>query len=143
MSLHTDSITRYVTDSPAAIARAVALTMMADASVHPKELDALDAIDLYAKLGLTREEFLGVASECFADAMLDMRARDRLTLLDDALVDRILADVQDPRARELAYRASVALLPADGRLNDSELAVLQRMLDTWRLPRATVEGVLS
>ena len=143
MRPQTDAITSYATDSPAAIARAVALTMMADASLHPKELDALDAIDLYAQLGLTREQFLSVASDCFADAMLDMRNRDRLTLLDDSLVDRILAAVQNPRARELAYRASVALLPADGRLSEAELAVLQRMLDTWQLPRATVQGVLS
>lgn len=143
MSQHKDTITAYCTDSPAAVARAVALTMMADASFHPKELDALDAIDLYTQLGITRDQFLSVASDCFADAMLDMRNRDRMTLLDDALVDRILADVQDPRARALAYKASVALLPADGRLNEGELAVLQRMLDTWRLPRATVEGVLS
>jgi hypothetical protein len=126
-----------------AVARAVTLTMMADASMHPKELDALDAMNLYADLGLTREQFLHIASECFADALIDMRERDRSTLLDDALVDRILGAVHDPQARALAYRASVALLPADGRLNDGELAVLQRMLDRWQLPRATVEGVLG
>ena len=126
-----------------AVARAVALTMMADASLHPKELDALDAMNLYAELGLTRDQFLTIASECFADAMLDMRERDRPTLLDDVLVDRVLGDVHDAEARALAYRASVALLPADGRLSEGELAVLQRMLDRWQLPRATVEGVLG
>lgn len=130
-------------DRPLAIARAVALTMMADASLHPKELEALDGMNLYADLGLTRDEFLHIASECFADAMLDMRERDRATLLDDVLVDRVLSDVREPEARALAYRASVALLPADGRLSEGELAVLQRMLDQWQLPRATVEGVLG
>lgn len=141
--MNTISITSYAKNSPAAVARAVALTMMADASLHPRELDALDAIDLYAELGISRDEFLTVASECFADAMADMRARDRNALVDDALVDRILADVEDPRARAVAYRASVALLPADGHLNETELAVLQRMLDHWRLPRATVAGVFA
>jgi hypothetical protein len=117
--------------------------MMADASLHPKELQALDAMNLFADLGLTREQFLHIASECFADAMLDLRERDRATLLDDVLVDRVLGDVRDPEARALAYRAAVALLPADGRLCEGELAVLQRMLDQWQLPRATVEGVLG
>jgi hypothetical protein len=125
------------------VARAVALTMMADASVHPKELDVLDTLNLYAELGLTRDQFLTIASECFADAMLDMRERDRPTLLDDVLVDRVLGDVRDPEARALTYRVAVALLPADGRLSEGELAVLQRMLDRWQLPRATVEGVLG
>lgn len=124
-------------------ARAIALAMMADASLHPRELDALDAANLYDELGVTREQFLGIAAECFADAMIDMRDRDRATLLDDALIDRILGDVEDPAHRALAYRACVALLPADGRLNPGELTVLQRMLDRWHLPRATVEGVLG
>lgn len=140
---HPDAAKSASAEHATAVARAVALTMMADASLHPKELDALDAMNLYADLGLTRDQFLHIASECFADAMLDMRERDRATLLDDVLVDRVLSDVRDPEARALAYRASVALLPADGRLSEGELAVLQRMLDQWQLPRATVEGVLG
>jgi len=124
-----------------AAARAIALAMMADASLHPRELDALDSVNVYSELGVTRDQFVGIAAECFADAMTDMRDRDRATLIDDVLVDRILGDVEDPGHRALAYRACVALLPADGRLNPGELAVLQRMLDRWQLPRATVEGV--
>jgi hypothetical protein len=106
-------------------------------------LDALDVINVYRELGMSRDEFLTVASECFTDVLTDMQSRDRTALLDDALVDRVLADVEDPRASAVAYRASVALLPADGRVSEAELAVLQRMLDTWQLPRATVEGVLA
>jgi DnaJ-domain-containing protein 1 len=126
-----------------AIARVVALAMFADASVHPAELAALEAHGLLAELGLTRDQFLAVASDCFTDAMVDMRARSRNHLLDDALVDRELARVDDPQARVLAYRAAVALLPADGRLHDGELALLQRMVEAWQLPRATVDGVLE
>lgn len=137
------AITPYPKNSPAAVARTVVLAMMADASMHPRELEALDHVSLFDTLGLSRERFLTIASECFADAMADMRARDRADLIDDALVDRILADVDDPQARALAYRAAVAVLPADGQLNQAELAVLQRMLDHWRLPRATVEGVFG
>lgn len=143
MNRQSDFADRHPSGASTAVARAVALTLMADASVHPKELDALDALNLYAELGLTRDQFLTIASECFADAMLDMRERDRPTLLDDVLVDRVLGDVHDAEARALAYRASVALLPADGHLSEGELAVLQRMLDRWQLPRATIEGVLG
>lgn len=125
-----------------AIARVVALAMFADASVHPAELDALEAQGLFAELGMTRGRFLAVASDCFADAMVDMRARGRSHLLDDDRVDRELARIGNPQSHALAYRATVALLPADGRLHQGELALLQRMLDAWDMPRATLEGAL-
>jgi hypothetical protein len=55
----------------------------------------------------------------------------------------MLDAVDDPDCRALAYRLAVTLLPADGQLAEPELALLQRMLDRWKLPRATVEGVLA
>jgi hypothetical protein len=133
----------YARNSPAAVSRVVALTMMADASFHPRELAALDEMAPWRELGISREGFLSVASETFADLMCDMRTRDRLTLLDEQIVNAMLDAVDDPDQRALAYRLAVVLLPADGQLAEPELALLQRMLDRWKLPRATVEGVLA
>jgi hypothetical protein len=137
------ALTSYPRNSPAAIARVVALAMLADATVHPREIDAIDALGLHQELGISRDAFLTIVSECFAEAMIDMRARDRLRLVDDALVDWILADLDDPQACALAYRATLALLPADGRLSPEELAVLQRMFDRWPLRGEALTAGLS
>jgi hypothetical protein len=137
------ALTSYPRNSPAAIARVVALAMLADATVHPREIDTIDALGLHQELGLSRDAFLTIVSECFAEAMIDMRARDRMRLVDDALVDWILADLDDPQACALAYRATLALLPADGRLSPEELAVLQRMFDRWPLRGETLTAGLS
>jgi hypothetical protein len=75
--------------------------------------------------------------------MADMRARGRGHPQDDEQVDRELARTGDPRSRALAWRATVALLPADGRFRPDELALLQRMLDAWHMPPATLEGALA
>ncbi len=137
------ALTSYPRNSPAAIARVVALAMLADATVHPREIDAVDALGLHQELGITRDAFLTIVSECFAEAMMDMRARDRPSLMDDALVDWILADLDDTQACALAYRATLALLPADGRLSPEELAVLQRMFDRWPLRDEALTAGLS
>lgn len=133
----------YARNSPDAIARAVALAMLADVSIDPRELDAVDALGVLQDLGMQRDTFVSICSECFAEVMIDMRAHGRMTLLDDALVDRILADVDDPQACALAYRATLALLPADGRLTAEELAVLQRMFDRWPLEREALTAGMS
>jgi hypothetical protein len=43
----------YPKDSPAAMARVLAMTMMADACFHPRELEALDRVGAFGCLGLT------------------------------------------------------------------------------------------
>jgi hypothetical protein len=123
----------YPKDSPAAMARVLAMTMMADACFHPRELEALDRVGAFGCLGLTRNSFLTVASECFEAQMQSMRAADRAQLLDDASLDAALDAVQAPDKRELVYRLVLELLPADGRLSEGELALLQRLLDRWNL----------
>jgi hypothetical protein len=127
----------------AAVARVVALSMMADENLHPSELAALDAIDPWSKLGMSRDEFIGLTSECFDDLMCDMHASNRATLLDVPDLDASIAAVEDPQMQALAYRMVTALLPADGHLSGPELAVLQRMLDRWQLPPDVLKRALS
>jgi uncharacterized tellurite resistance protein B-like protein len=132
----------YPKDSPVAMARVLAMTMMADACFHPRELEALDRVRAFSRLGLSRNAFLTVASECFEAQMQSMRAANRAELLDDASLDVALDAVQSPEKRELVYRLVIELLPADGRLSESELALLQRMLDRWALRDAALAHAL-
>ncbi len=135
--------TRYATDSPEALARLLALTMMCDASFHPLEVGKLDALDAYRAIGLSRDAFLTIASECFDEQMMSMRENDRTELVDDDSVDDALDALRSVNQRGLAYRLVLALLPADGRLAPPELALLQRLIDRWQLDRTTLERPLD
>lgn len=129
-------------DSPAAVARVVALAMMADASFHPCEVDALERVQAWRDMGLSRPQFLAVASRAFEEQMQSMRRHDRARLLDDAALDQTLDAVTEPALRQLAYRLVVEVLPADGRLGAAEMAVLQRLLDRWQLADAALAHAL-
>lgn len=129
----------YPKDSQATMARVLAMTMMADACFHPRELEALDRVRGFSRLGLSRNAFLSVASECFEARMRSMRAANRAELLDDASLNVALDAVQSPGKRELVYRLVIELLPADGRLSAGELALLQRILDRWDLRDTALE----
>jgi uncharacterized tellurite resistance protein B-like protein len=71
-----------------------------------------------------------------------MRHHDRPCLLDDAALDGALDAITEPALRQLAYRLVVEVLPADGRLSDAEMALLQRLLDRWQLADAALAHAL-
>jgi uncharacterized tellurite resistance protein B-like protein len=119
--------------APEAIARVLALTMMVDSSIHPREVRALDRLGAHAQLGLTREALLALLGRCFDEQMRGLRVEGRARLVEDACVDAALAAITTPHDRLLAYRLVVELLPADGQLAEAELALLQKMLDRWHL----------
>jgi uncharacterized tellurite resistance protein B-like protein len=119
--------------SPEAIARVLALTMMVDCSIHPREVSALDRLGAHAQLGLSRDALLALLGRCFEEQMRALRTEGRARLVEDACIDTALAAITRPQDRLLAYRLVVELLPADGQLAEAELALLQKMLDHWHL----------
>lgn len=126
-------------NSPQAVARVVALAMAADASFDPREVEALERLDAFARIGLTRAEFLHLARDLYGDLMCWMREAGHGTLVDDAAVDRVAAGLTDPALRKLACALLVAVLPADGRLGADELAVFQRLLHLWQIPGPSLQ----
>lgn len=117
---------------PEAVARLLALAMMVDHSIHPREVRELDRIDAARRLGLAPGALLVLLGRCFDGQMQQVRALDRRHLVEDDCVHAAL-DAVDPEDRLLAYQLVVELLPADGQLADAELALLQTLLDRWHL----------
>ena len=126
-------MTRPQPNSPQAVARVVALGMAADARFDPREIESLERQAAFERMGLTRGEFRDLARDLFGDLMCWMREAGHVTLVDDAAVDRVAADLTDPVLQRLACALLIAVLPADGRLGEEELAVFQRLLDRWAI----------
>ena len=122
-------------DTPEAMARLVALFVVSDARVDGEEIDTLQRIGAFERLGITRERFLAVAGEF----SLDLGGPyGWMRLADLQVVDRLLAEVRDPAMRLRVARLAAAVITANGRIDESERVVFDHMLARWGLTRRRV-----
>lgn len=129
-------------DSPQALSRVLALMMVADTELDPRELHALDDMAAFDLLGIERRQFLEVARQFCADLTQRMGSRDYLRLSDLALIDEMLAGVRCPRARLRVSCAAQRVIVADGRIDPLERRVFDHMLCRWGLTRSEVARAL-
>ncbi|MEY2896539.1 MAG: hypothetical protein RL669_808 [Pseudomonadota bacterium] len=123
----------YPCNSPQAVAHVVSIAMLVDASYHPKEVSALDHARAFERLGLSREEFLGIALDSFTTLMTSLRRPGPYGLLTGEEVDLVLDTVQDGAQRRLAFELVMELLPADGQVRPVELALVHRLQERWEI----------
>ena len=129
-------------DSPRAMARLVALLIVADTRLDPRELAMLDELDAFGRLGLERAEFMHVASELCAELGERLQQRPWLTLSEQALIESELQAVRDPAKQRLVCRLGAAVITADGRVQDSERVLFDYLLLRWGLTRADVSQAI-
>lgn len=118
----------YPTDSSQAMARIVALAALADGSLHPRELSALQG----AQLPLSDATLHAVLREFCEDLLSTHDAAPTGTLtLDDAAIAALLDEVQDASLRARLLRLCVEVVEADGHLAGGECQVLRALASRW------------
>lgn len=129
---------RPAPNSPQALARVLAMVLVADNSIDDRELEVLDRLDAWSRLGLPRGAFLAVAEA--EDARLHGRFTDKpwLSLDDSRVIDEALAAVEDPSARLLVCRLAAGVVTADGCVREAERLVYDHLLMRWRIDRQQV-----
>jgi hypothetical protein len=125
-------------DSPEALARVLAMMIVTDTELDPRELRMLDDLNAFARIGISRSRFLATARAYCADLGTRMGDRPLLHLSDVGLIDEMLAPVKDQAKRLLVARLSAAIITADGRIQDIERLVFDHMLCRWGLTRGDV-----
>lgn len=129
-------------DSPEALARAVALILVADGRLDPREVEALDELDACRRLGLGRAEFLRQARLCAAWLDPGLGAAGWLRASDIERIDTLLAGVRDPALRRTVARLAAGVITADGRVDALERQVFDHMLARWALTRSDVSRAI-
>jgi len=119
-------------DSPDAMARVLAMFAVADRQLNPEEIETLEQLDAFARIGVTRERFLLVAGG-FSMSLGGPHGWMRLS--DLQLVDRLLAEVREPGNRITVARLAAAVITANGRVDETERIVFDQMLNRWGLTR--------
>ena len=123
----------YSDNSPEAIARVLAMTMITDAKLDDRELDAMETLGIYTRLGLTKEEFAIVVAD-YCDELIEEGDIDgKINLMDHDRIEAILAPVTDPSRQVDVAAMALLIAKADGGIHDTELELLRTILDRWDL----------
>ena len=105
----------YPVDSTEAMARIVALALLADGALDHSEVAALEKHELRENLDLPADTLERVIHEFCNDLMQTARAPNIGQIeLDVQLVDHLLDDIQSPELQKKALTAIVDIVNADG-----------------------------
>ncbi|WP_426144516.1 TerB family tellurite resistance protein [Polaromonas sp. DSR2-3-2] len=129
----------YPRNSPQAVTRILALTMLADGHQCQSELALLERLQVHEQLGLSRAELHTVVHTFCEDLMAfsaGMCWADLSQLKSDPL-RQVLGEVDDPALQGQVLDLCVSLVAADRHLAEGESVVLAAALLQWRLPLQT------
>lgn len=134
---------RYPRNSPQAIARVLAMMMVTDGKLHPREIAVLDELRIYDIVGISRLGFMSVVHDYCSDLLAAGGASGRIRLVDKTRIDEVIGLVDDRRSRVLACGMLLNIVSADDQISDPELAVLRYILERWSLPLDALERELA
>lgn len=123
----------YTPDSPHAAGRILALTMIVDGKLAVSELAALDSSKILDHIDLDLPGFQRMLQD-LCDDLLSSRSADAVQL-DDALIDRLLAEIAHPDLRRQLLQAMWRIADADDWLADAEAILLTRASNAWSAER--------
>lgn len=122
----------YETDSPPAVARLLALTMLADGGLDHHEINAVKHSPLACSLTVDETTFSQVVREFCEDLMTSTTYLDSMHVqLDHQVIDDLLNEVSDPALRRALLLTMAQIAEADGFFAPAEQALLARAEAKW------------
>lgn len=122
----------YPLDSPEAMGRLVALTLMADGAIDASELKQLDNKDIIRRLGLSEANFDKLIHELCDDMLTSAQRTPAGQLeLDAEYIDLLLAEVQHPRMQKQLLRMMLDIVNADRKLSGGEAVLVAEAMKFW------------
>lgn len=122
----------YPTNSPEAVSRILALTMIVDGHVSPSEVRAMHRAEFLQQMKLDDDTFDRTLRELCED-LLDAAANRRAGMveIDPALMDGLLLDIRDPLLQICLWKTMVDIVQADGHLDGRETTLVRRAARAW------------
>jgi tellurite resistance protein len=121
-----------------AAASVLALMVAANGRIDPREMQTLDALQAFERLGIRRERFLELARDCLDDMGSTLCDHSWLRAPAVAYIDALLDQVDDPAQRLLVCRLAAAVITADGCVSSDERMVYGHVLGRWRISQSRV-----
>jgi hypothetical protein len=134
---------QYATDSPEAMARIIALSMLVDGGLDKSELDVMVRYGVLARLGMSDADFEKIVHLLCEDMLQCVPGIHHGQIeLDDDSIDGILQEVQDSRLRKTLLKIMLAVVDADQRLSDGEAILISRAMEQWELDLIEVSNLV-
>lgn len=123
----------YPTNSPQALARLLAMAVIADGDLDDLEMSRLRELDIYGLIGIEADGFYQVLLQLCHDLWMAEDAPG-VSLLAAERLDQLAAEVDQPALRKLVLSAMLVAAKADGRVTGPEQRLLRFLLDRWQIP---------
>jgi len=118
----------YPSDSPQAVSRLLALTVISDGGGSPSEISASYRLSILDYAGIEEDVFDQVLRELTADLPT---AADGLAKVATSMIDQCLAEIVRPDLRLRLWKAMWQLAYADDQFDHAEVALLHRATEAW------------
>lgn len=122
----------YSQNSSEAMARILALTMLADGGLDKTELEAIAKSKILNHIEMTEAGFEKVVHE-LCDDLLQYSSSYSLGQieLDRETLNHVFADITLVPLQKMLLKVMVAVVDADQRMSDGEAIVISQALSTW------------
>lgn len=122
----------YPTNSPKAMSRLLALAMIVDGRIASQELKSLHRSGVLGSLGVSEDTFDDTAGELTQDLLATSADREvGMVEIEPESIDRLLAEVQEPRLRATVLKGMLEIVRADNVIDYRERRLLRRALHAW------------
>ena len=122
----------YASDSPEAVCRLLALSMIVDGHLAPSELKAMQHSAILDRVGADADTFDAVVLALCEDLLARATRQGQAEVeLDRRLLDSVLDDLRDPLLRMCTLKAMLDIVHADRLIDSREHLLLQRALRRW------------
>lgn len=121
----------HATDSPDALARILALSMIVDGHLSPSELRALHGAPCLEQAGVDADTFERAVHELCGDLLQAGPRPGGHVEIDAAMLDRVLDEIADPLLQVCMLKAMQGIVHADGLLDEREHLLVKRAARRW------------
>jgi uncharacterized tellurite resistance protein B-like protein len=122
----------YTPNSPEAVSRILALTMIVDGHLSPSELHTMHHSEYLEQVKIDDDTFDRTLRELCED-LLDAAANRHAGMveIDPRLMDALLLEIRDPLLQIRVWRTLVDIVHADGHLDGRETTLVRRAARSW------------
>lgn len=121
----------YPRNSPEAAARILALLLVADGHVCSSETATLEALGYKEGLDISDHAFQAVMQSLCEDLYLACAGGAIMDSVNDALLESLLAEIDEPALQRTVLRLATAVCGADNRIAEAESRILEAARRCW------------
>ncbi len=134
---------KYAPNSPEALARILAMFMITDGNMDPREIETLENLHVYELLNLGRKDFIKVLVE-YCDDISDEADEDgTIHLLESDRTNIILDGVTEHSKRIICCALALDICKSDNTISDPEMLLLRHMMHYWHITLDDLQAELA